>query len=380
MLACVEPTPERPDDSETRESVLLGDSTVEVLPDAPRVYDPWTVHTLTITLSEGEVASLRAAPTEWVVGELLFDEHPLADVGVRLKGSSSFQPIDQKPAWKLKMDEFVPGQRLLGLERMTLNNEVWDPTMMAETMAYWTFRENGSLAPRTSYVAVTLNDRYLGLYTLIESMDEGFLHANDLDGSIWEMTRNCDFTGDCSCFEEQEGPAALTSIAQGCESTDAFDQEALVAFLAVEQAVNHPDSYSWNLNNFFVVHDEASNALSLSPWGADSTFIYAYPPDKPNPDCEPLHLDVDSRSSKGALRAWCRADADCNAQYEDKLLQIADWMDQVDLAGEMSRNAELLQPWEELETHVNWTMEDRRARIDCFEQWAAQRPAELRGL
>ena len=373
LLACTQAV-EKPAEDVDVDSVLDVDTSVEHAPGVPQVFDPNTVHTLVLTVED--LQPLRDEPREWVHATVVFDDLTLHDVGLRLKGSSSFQPVDQKPAFKVKMDEYVPGQRLWGLERLTLNNEVWDPTMLAENMGYRTFRENGSMAPRTGYVAVTLNDRYLGLYALLESMDEGFLKQNDASGgAIWEMTRNCYFDGDCTCFEPQEGES--DAIYAGCVSPEAFDLDRLVAFLAVEQAVNHPDSYSWNLNNFFVIAD-AEGSLSMSPWGADSTFIYAYPPSKPNPDCEPIHLDVDSRAHKGMLRTWCETDAACSSAYDAKILDIADWMEEVDLVGEMQRTRAMLDTYAPLETHVNWTLDDREARSDCFEQWTAQRPDELR--
>ncbi len=355
------------------------------------VFDPSVVHALTLNLPESAISALRAAPTEWVSGELTFQGETWAQVAVRVKGSASFQTIDHKPALKLKFHEYIPDQRFHGLERLTLNNEVWDPTMMAENLSYEAWRDNGSPAPRTGYAAVTLNDRYLGLYAILESMDDDFMDHQwpGSNGGLWEMTRNCDFDGDCSCFSLQETGDAYVegAITQGCEAAHvgtlealkaAFDWEALIAFLAVELAVNHPDSYSFNLNNFFVYHDPVTDRLSLSPWGSDSTFIYAYPPSTPNPDCRPLYKDVLTASPVGWLMEFCQASPQCSADLRDKVLLVADWMEDSDLVGRMKTTAELLDPYAELETEVNWTMSDRAQRVGCFIEWTAQRPAELR--
>lgn len=357
------------------------------------LFDPWTVHELTLTIDAEGIDALREAPTEWVSGELELRGQVFASVGVRLKGSASFQGIDHKPAWKIKLDEYVEGQRFEGLQRLTLNNEVWDPTMMAETMAYWTFRDNGSPGPRTGYAAVTLNGNYLGVYALLESMDDEFMDRSwpDSEGGLWEMTRNCDFSGDCSCFDVQETGSAYDAegITRGCEAAaagtldavkEAFDYDAVIAFLAVERGVNHPDSYSYNLNNFFVYHDPVEDRLSLSPWGADSTFIYAYPPSASNPNCEPLYRDVDGAYSVGWLGRFCEGDATCRADLHTKLLEVADWMEAEDLVGAMERNRDLLDEHAEREAAVNWTMDDREARIDCFLEWTAARPDELRAF
>ncbi len=355
------------------------------------VFDPETVHELTISLEEVAMDALRATPTEWVSGDISFRGRQWSNVGVRLKGSASYQPLDEKPAWKIKLDEYEEGQLLYGLERLTLNNEVWDPTMMAEAMSYWAFRESGSPAPRTGYAAVTLNERYLGLYAIIESMDDAFMDYQwpGSNGGLWEMTRNCDFTGDCSCFELQETGDNYEedALLQGCQAVavgtvealqQAFQWEELISFLGVERAVNHPDSYSFNLNNFFVYHEPIEDRISLSPWGADSTFIYAYPPSAENPDCEPLYRDVDTGSVSGWLGSFCLADPTCRADLNAELLQAADWMEEADLVGAMEARRELLDPWAELETYVNWTLDDRERRVGCFLEWTNQRPDELR--
>ena len=369
------------------------DEEVEAVPGLGAVFDPWTVQPLLLELEEEAIQALREEPTSWVSGTLVFREQTFEEVGVRLKGSASFQEVDHKPAWKIKLGEYVDGQRLEGLERLTLNNEVWDPTMMAETMAYRSFRDNGSPAPLTGYAHVTLNGVELGVYALLESMDDDFVDRvwPGSDGGLWEMTRNCDFTGDCSCFDLQETGEAFdpAGITRGCEAVavgttealkGAFDWDALIAFLAVERVVNHPDSYSYNLNNFFVHHDPLEDRLALSPWGADSTFIYAYPPSASNPNCEPLYRDVDEATSVGWLGRFCEEDPSCRADLHAKMVEVADWMEAVDLVGEMERNRDLLDPWAEDELAVNWTTEDREARVACFLEWTAQRPAEVRAL
>lgn len=355
------------------------------------VFDPTTIHTLALTLSEDDISALRSSPTVWVSGTLSFQGAVWEQVAVRVKGSSSFQDIDHKPALKLKFNEYLPDQRFHELERLTLNNEVWDPTMMAETLAYQTWRENGSAAPQTGYAVLTLNDRPLGLYAIIESMDDDFIDRQwpDSEGGLWEMTRDCDFNSDCSCFSLQETGSRYVEggIDIGCEAVldgslealkGAFDWDALIAFLAVELAINHPDSYSYNLNNFFVYHDPSVDRLHLSPWGADSTFIYIYPPSAANPECQPLYTDVLSASPSGWLMEFCLSSDTCLADLKTKVLAVADWMEARDLVGQMETLSTMLQPYAALETEVNWTLADRKQRLGCFIDWTRQRPAELR--
>ncbi len=360
-------------------------------PDEVGVFDPLVVHRFELEVDDLSYAQLQSDPDTYVGASLTFEGRTWERVGIRVKGSSSFQTIDEKPALKLKFHEYDKDQRFYGLERLTLNNEVWDPTMMAENLSYEAWRDNGSHAPRTGYAEVSLNGRHLGLYALLETMDDDFLDQNwpGSNGAIWEMTRNCDFDGDCTCFELQETGSNYEpgAIAQGCEATaegttaalkEAWNWEALVAFLAVELSMNHPDSYSFNLNNFFVVHEPAADELFLTPWGADSTFIYAYPPSTSNPDCRPLYRDVLTSSPKGWLMEHCLSDATCSTDLEAKVLEVADWMESSDLVGRMEQTRDLLDEHAADEVYVNWTQADREQRVGCFLEFTEQRPQELR--
>lgn len=369
-----------------------GDGPVPTTPGDPDVvYDRTVVHAIELTATEAAIDSLRYDPGGWVEADLRFDGVAYDDVAVHVKGSASFQPVDEKPSWKIELDQYVPGQRVHGLERLTLNNEVWDPTMMAETMAYLTFRSTGAPAPRTGYTQVRLNGRVLGLYAIIETMDDAFVEANwpGSDGGLWESTVDCDFTSDPSCFPLQESGSSYdpTAIARACQAAAsgdpiaidaAFDWSRIRKFLAAERAVNHPDSYSWNLNNYFVYHDPLTDLVSLTPWGADSTFVYAYPIDSPNPTCDPIYLDVDTTFPVGWLTRYCAGDDPCRRELGEELLVVADWMESADLVETMRATAALLDPYVAEETWVNWTPEDREARVACFLDWTARRPDELR--
>jgi len=372
--------------------ILAADVPAESV-DGPELFswDRTRVHELTLNVSADGIDALRSLPTDWVSGSVTYNGQTWDPVALRLKGSASFQTIDAKPAWKIKFGEYVDGQTFHGLERLTLNNEVWDSSMMAETMAYWTWRDNGAPAPRTTYASVTLNGELLGLYAVLESMDDDFMDHMwpGSNGGLYEMTRSCDFTGDCTCFELQETGSAYDpdGLTRGCEAVaigtvdalkDAFDWDAIIRFLAVELSVNHPDSYSFNLNNFFVYHDPLADKLSVSPWGADSTFTYVYPPSSATSDCERLYAEVLGWSSAGWWMTFCRANETCRADLEAQVLAVADWMERSDLAGAMADTRVLLDPHAELETWVNWTVEDRAANIDCMIDWTGGRPETLR--
>ena len=103
----------------------------------------------------------------------------LKDVGLRLKGNSSYEISDSlKRPFKLDFDRFVKGRNYHGVHAVNLSNNAYDPSQIREAMCYQFYRDAGVAAPRTAFALVYLTveglcDRqYLGLYTLVEEVDD----------------------------------------------------------------------------------------------------------------------------------------------------------------------------------------------------------------
>ena len=97
---------------------------------------------------------------------------------MNLKGTSSFQTIDQKPAFRVNINKFVKGARLFGLKEILLNNMVQDRSMIHERLAYWIGRQIGTVpTPRCNHSWVTMNGAVLGLYATVEEA-KGTMMAN----------------------------------------------------------------------------------------------------------------------------------------------------------------------------------------------------------
>ena len=84
--------------------------------------------------------------------------------GFRLRGVSSFQPMDGKPAFALKLEEAVSRKAFGGLSKILFNNCATDNCAMREHLACSLFPAAGVPAARTRLVAVTINERPCGVY------------------------------------------------------------------------------------------------------------------------------------------------------------------------------------------------------------------------
>ena len=111
------------------------------------------------------------------------------NVALHLKGAAgSFRAIDDKPALTMNFDKFADGQKFHGLQKLSLNNSVQDPTYVSEQLCREIFLKAGVPVPRATHARVELNGRDLGLYVLVEGWDKEFLkhHFKNPKGNLYD--------------------------------------------------------------------------------------------------------------------------------------------------------------------------------------------------
>jgi hypothetical protein len=195
--------------------------------------------TIDLQISSDGINSLRAAPATWVQATLTFEGRAYGPIGVNLKGTSSFQPIDQKPAFRVNINKFVKGARLFGLKEILLNNMVQDPSMIHERLAYWIGRQIGTVpTPRSNHAWVTMNGSPLGLYATVEEAKDSMMAYSFTDATGGVFTINyADFsTKYLSNFQYQDGTTDTTLITD--TMTALGQQPASAATTAAGQSVN----------------------------------------------------------------------------------------------------------------------------------------------
>ena len=322
--------------------------------DAAPLYDPANVAQIDITLSDEARAALAADPSEYVDGTFALTAEGIdygpETVEVRLKGKTSFRPLGQKAAFKVK---FPKANRLLGLKSVTLNNMVQDPSMLHETLAYEVFRAAGVAAPRTGYAYVRVNGAGYGLYLNLESYDDIsmerlFGSAEFDEGHLYEADlRGIDAVpGDAGRFEVDEGDEddigdleALIAAANatGGDWSDGMaataDLGAMTRMWAGEGYIGHWDGYSVSpdpdaMNNYYLFSDEAGR-FTMLPTGVDQTFFIALP----------------FANGDAVLMKRCAADASCLAAYDAGLGGVADAADAMGVGARLDALATTVATW-----------------------------------
>lgn len=250
---------------------------------ADAVFRAEGIRTISIEVPESGLSSLKQGNTAYVRATVRDGEMALRDVGVRLKGHGTFQPIDKKPAFALKFNEFVSGQEYHGLSKIALNNLALDPSCMRELLAARLYREAGIPAARGAHVKVQFNGRDLGFYMLVEAMNKGFLkrELGNGGGNLYEgETRDIDQkldqeNGDDTSQSDLKALVAALKTPPGerlSKVKTILDVDQFTSFLAMEMLTAGIDGYTFKRNNYRIYHHPKTDKLMFLPHGLDATF------------------------------------------------------------------------------------------------------------
>ena len=108
------------------------------------------------------------------------------NVGIRSKGRTSRRAT--KPGLRVDFNRFEE-QEFLGLKAFLLDNNISDYGVMRERLASIVWREMGLPAPRETHARLFVNDKYMGVYTMLEDTDKRYLKKwfNEDTGWLYEF-------------------------------------------------------------------------------------------------------------------------------------------------------------------------------------------------
>lgn len=177
---------------------------------AQDVYDNQLIHTVKIQFSEADwEAQLEAKKPEAdrILADVVVDGVSYPQAGVRYKGNSSYNFILQTGSKKLPLNiklNYVDSKQRLpeGHKTLKLANGFRDPSFIREILAYDIARTYMP-ASRASYAKVYVNETYLGLYTLVESVDNTLLDAyfGEHKGVLVKCDPNYGYEAPATCPE-----------------------------------------------------------------------------------------------------------------------------------------------------------------------------------
>lgn len=240
----------------------------------------------------------------YVPAELTAGERSWKSVSLRYKGSGTYLVSQRqaKRSFKIDFDRHDAQQTFHGLTKLNLNSSVMDPSRIRESLAYAVFRAAGVPAPRTAFAEVTLSvpgkyDReYLGLYTVVEQVDEAFLQRHFQDGrgqllkpegikglphfgqdiATYEKVYNLKSKKDRADWKRLIEWTRLVNQGSDAEFRqqigEFLDLDQFARFLAANTWLSSLDGFTGLGHNYYLYLSPKSNRFTFIPWDLDLAF------------------------------------------------------------------------------------------------------------
>jgi hypothetical protein len=296
-----------PDDPPAPDPEPPPDEAAEGLPDSTldpsdAVFDPWTIHTLDLSMEAAGWSELTSNPwaETWHEADAIFtlgesgEAETIGRIALRAFGAGSV--VAGKPPLKLSLDRVVDGQSWRGLEQLKLDNSSQDPAFLNERIATRMLRDAGIPAARTGWVRLRVNGTPVGFFVLMEPIDDRFIARNfeDSTGPLYGMISGWYAQGlnpfpepyphPLSWFDNQtsvEGDGSeLTEAARllregtDAEVASAIDLEQFTRVSVARSIIGGIDTFSADGNNYYLyVH---RGQLVQIPWDMDADLGYPW--------------------------------------------------------------------------------------------------------
>jgi len=229
------------------------------------------------------------------------------DVGVRLKGNSSYGHPGNKKSLKIDFNKYVSGQDYDGIKKLNFSNAFKDPSLLREKVFFDMCREAGVPAPRANFANVYFNGTLWGFYTLVEQIDDQFLDwkIEDDDGNLFKAGAN--FGGgpggggneadlvyygeDQADYEERyelksnenendwSDLIAFTDFINNSsdaefeeELKDHLEVDEYLTSIALDNLFSNLDSYTGSARNYYIYHNLTTEKWEWIKWDANETF------------------------------------------------------------------------------------------------------------
>ena len=148
------------------------------------LFDQTVVHAIDVEINDWDSFIASATSEEYTVCNVTIDGQKLSSAGIRAKGNTSLSSVatmgSEKYSFKIEFDHFVDGRLYNGLDKLSLNNLIYDATMMKDYLAYTLMGKMGVPSPLGSYAQITVNGEPWGLYLAVEGVEDGFLERNNM--------------------------------------------------------------------------------------------------------------------------------------------------------------------------------------------------------
>lgn len=222
-------------------------------------------------------------------------------IGFRLRGNTSRNA--QKKSFKVSFNTYVQGREFYGVDKLNLNGEHNDPSIVRSKLCFDFYNSIGMKASRANHVEVYINGQYFGLYISVEHIDDEFLKKNFADdsGNLWKCLYPADLNylgNDQNLYKSINNNGRPAYELNTNEDEDDFSElvhfisilnntptgslpdslesiievPGVLKYFAMNILVGEWDDYWSLMNNYYLYHEPVKDIFHLIPYDYDNTF------------------------------------------------------------------------------------------------------------
>ncbi|MFC2132536.1 CotH kinase family protein, partial [Bacteroidota bacterium] len=220
-------------------------------------------------------------------------------VGFRLRGNTS--RLSKKKSFKISFNSFVKGQKFHGLEKMNINGEHNDPSIIRSKLCWNICRDMNIPAARANHVELYINNEYYGIYINVEHIDEEYVNKRfgNNDGNLYKclwpapltylgddqnlykysvngrrgyelkINTETDDYSDLAHFIDVLNNTSDEELP--CELEKVINVNSLIKAIAVDVFIGNWDGPLYNQNNFYLYKNAETGLFEFIPYDLDNT-------------------------------------------------------------------------------------------------------------
>ena len=268
-------------------------------------FDDGQVHSIYLSINSRDWQSLRDhyLDNTYYPGDFRWQNQVVRNIGIRSRGTGSRSGV--KPGLRVDFDRYTTDQKFLGtLKSFILRNHTQDPSGIHERLAMLLFRRLDVQAVREAHTRLYVNNAYVGLYSIVESVDKTYLKRTlgEDDGYLFKYDYNADdkpyyleyrgsdpdlyvphpFKPETHEFDPHPNWVAelIRVVSQDSDTifrttiAPLLELEKFVKHIAIENFVADQDGFNGNYgtNNFYFYRFANTHMFTFIPWDKSEAF------------------------------------------------------------------------------------------------------------
>lgn len=224
----------------------------------------------------------------------------IENIGFRFRGNTARDKM--KKSFKISFNTYAQGRKFQGVEKLNLNAETNDPSMLRSRLGWDMFHAFNVAAPRSNHIELYINGDYYGLYHNTEHIDEEFVDTwfGNKKGNLYKCSypANLDYISNnpndykMAPFGERTYELKINTVRDDysklaefihflnqssdadfrCHYYEYFNVTQYMKIAAIDVLTGNWDGYIYNNNNYYLYENPLTGQIEYIPYDLDNTW------------------------------------------------------------------------------------------------------------